>query len=508
MCLVCVIMFLFPGSSISAFSSFGSGNPISPTNSTATTTIFPSSVNYASDRVLVVPTSNYPTVQSAINAARSGDTVIVRPGTYTEQLFINKSIALIGYGEESTSINPPNKLVADALGAYWGVHISNSATVFISGFSFSNLRAIPLAICTTNNAPFCAEIGVDGHARLTLVSSVIHYSFFTNGLWVGFSFSSARAVVSAVDFEIPQSASKNATYYGIYVSGGSSLQLSYSKIVARQTFGGDTDDIFLDSGSTAQIFHSTLMGAAAVYVNPQATADISFNRIITSGLSAFTGAIAGATFAAITIGYGSNVRISYNRIVGEPNVFYGILAYASSSVSDPTVALISHNTLSNFLCKDSVGRPEGFCGPDELKFQNQFIGIYVIPEDFACGCGPYPQTTPNKISITQNFIFHSDVGISLQAVENCCVVSQNVIFMSTDFGVQADEGNYTFSNNIIVGAKYGINVVGGFFSLIGLPSSSATVVSVDNIIRGASKGQSYILAVPPYTARVVYKSSG
>ena len=58
----------------------------------------------AAPRVLTVPT-NYSTIQSAINAANAGDTVQVLAGNYTEQLFLDKSITLVGAGAASTFID-------------------------------------------------------------------------------------------------------------------------------------------------------------------------------------------------------------------------------------------------------------------------------------------------------------------------------------------------------------------------------------------------------------------
>lgn len=52
--------------------------------------------------------ASYNTIQAAINAAPAGSTIFVCPGTYTEQLSIDKSLTLSGAGAATTTIKAPS----------------------------------------------------------------------------------------------------------------------------------------------------------------------------------------------------------------------------------------------------------------------------------------------------------------------------------------------------------------------------------------------------------------
>jgi nitrous oxidase accessory protein len=48
---------------------------------------------------------DYETIQKAINAANPGDTIFIAPGTYSENVLVNKTVSLVGEDQNSTVIN-------------------------------------------------------------------------------------------------------------------------------------------------------------------------------------------------------------------------------------------------------------------------------------------------------------------------------------------------------------------------------------------------------------------
>jgi hypothetical protein len=99
----------------------------------------------AAPPVLHVP-GQYATIQSAIDAAPTGATIVVAPGIYTEQVSITKSVSLRGAGASATIIQAPQTLVPQpnvvvdpALGIGQEmsglVVVGNHADVAISGVS-------------------------------------------------------------------------------------------------------------------------------------------------------------------------------------------------------------------------------------------------------------------------------------------------------------------------------------------------------------------------------------
>jgi parallel beta-helix repeat protein len=97
----------------------------------------------ASPTIIKVP-QDYPTIQEAINQANPGDTIQVSSGTYHENIFINKTLTLIGEDKNNTIIIGP--------GCGSTVIQANLTTVNISGFTIQNgTNGIWLEECNSSN---------------------------------------------------------------------------------------------------------------------------------------------------------------------------------------------------------------------------------------------------------------------------------------------------------------------------------------------------------------------
>jgi len=89
-------------------------------------------------KVIEVP-GDYSTIQAAVNAAKPGDTVQVRPGTYNETILLNKAVTLTA--EVIDQANPiNNRTVIDGTGNQQTILIPNGlkATPIIRGFIIQN----------------------------------------------------------------------------------------------------------------------------------------------------------------------------------------------------------------------------------------------------------------------------------------------------------------------------------------------------------------------------------
>ncbi len=414
------------------------------------------------DPTLKVP-SQFPTIQSAINAATSGDTILVAPGTYVEQLTIDKSVTITGSGIGTTIVQSPAVLAPDAFGNPWTIELGNAATVTLSGFTLlvtlQCIISMPAA-----HAPILfagGGIGVGGSAILNLSSAAVTTAggtegakcrgpspgtagFLSFGTGVDFGLDTVTGSPPANEL-IGTGTISGATISGFGFGGddvaiggladspaGSSALLTHDQMATSLDFNFNTD--FSGGGA----------GGAAIRARPGNSASVVDNLIM-----------AGPFGVAIEV-IGSSASITSNTITGSTSTTseFAVVLFDSS-------ATISFNQITNFECEfNATFMAQGLCGPNFAK-QIGIFGIFDIL--------PAPGT-----SIEHNMVSHTDTGIGL--VGNCvvgCVVTDNELIDNVDYGLTGVNGNITFLRNLVVGGLYGV---------ASIAFSVSTAVTLSNVL--------------------------
>jgi nitrous oxidase accessory protein NosD len=130
---------------------------------------------------LVVPTQ-FPTIQQAVNAARAGDTVQLRAGTYAEQVIIPNSLTLIGAGAGVSTIQAPPVLIPDAFGSTAIVEVNKGAKVTMSGLTVAGPGYSSCGVASLNEGILVADGATLGlsysavrHVHDAAIASCGHY---------------------------------------------------------------------------------------------------------------------------------------------------------------------------------------------------------------------------------------------------------------------------------------------------------------------------------------------
>ena len=424
-------------------------------------------------RVLKVP-SQYLTIQAAINAAHPCDTILIAPGTYVDQLMIDKSISVIGSGAGVTTIQGPAVVTPDALGNPWMVELGGAATVNIEGVTVLMtlqciVTPIPATPTTVPEAYAGGAIGVGGSAYLNLQSAIVTTTGATEGAACGGPSPTTAGIMSygdgigfGLDYALgsppPSALLGFGQVVGVTISGfgyngepigigghvdsaaGSSALISHDSISISTDATGYWGDIDVGGSfyaptapASATISNSVLTGSTAVGPN-------DINVYNGSAYIAHNSISVGPDGVGVLALGAVSVTVLHNSIIGPTTDFaYGV------AVGGGATGTISYNTIGQFECAyNSTFVEEGLCGPSYAT-QAQLPGI------FAAGSG--------TVVATHNQIYDTDAGVELVGCSPNCVVQNNVITNSYDYGLAGADGSYSFGPNVIDGGAYGVAAI-------------------------------------------------
>jgi parallel beta-helix repeat protein len=245
---------------------------------------------------------DYTTIQAAIDAASSGDTICVWSGSYSERIVINKAINLIGNSSSNTTINGGYTLDVITVTSDWvnitGFEIINCGSSgfpnFDSGIELYNINNThiykneimncTLGINIVNSDQNIIENNyikpITGWRENILMTNSDYNKISNNSLfnnWYGIRFTqSEHNIVDNNHFE--------QNKYGIYAS------LSNNNHITNNAFLNNTDGIFTQSSAFNSIKNNSIFNGYnnGIYLYNSNNEILSNNTMISCGLNIFT----------------------------------------------------------------------------------------------------------------------------------------------------------------------------------------------------------------------------
>jgi predicted outer membrane repeat protein len=267
-------------------------------------------------RVLLVP-EEYATIQSAVDAAVDGDTILVAPGTYRESiLWTGKAIALLGAGPGVTIVDPSSPGPGGRCLTMTDVPAGGK----VAGFTCQNATAADLDSPSGGGA--LIQGGSPALERMAFVDD--EATFGGGGTWIDGSHVTLTEV-SFVDDGVDLG--EGGIGSGLGITHGSWVE------VVRATFSGNFAEegggIWIDTGSTLTMEGSLFQNDGAKCGGGIRSSD---STVSVSG-SLFTGNVADNTGAAICT-EGGSVTVLDSTFDGNvsdfPVLFAGALTVARS----------------------------------------------------------------------------------------------------------------------------------------------------------------------------------
>jgi parallel beta-helix repeat protein len=444
-------------------------------------------------RTIIVP-DDYSSIQAAINAAGDGDTIFVRDGTYSENVVVNKTLALLGENAQDTIINGSVKTAVaitskgvnitgftiatedecgillysnysivsgnNVTGNYEGIELEGSCEDSISGnYVANNYVGIYLDSSSDNNSASGDNMTSNGYGVWISSSSnnsISENNITTNSYYGVYSTSSSGNGINENNiannyYGIALDSSSNCSSisgnnitnndYGIYFYSSFNDNIVGNNITANEPFG-----IFLDYSSKNSMRENNIVNNYdGIWLEFSSNNSISENKILISQL-----AVSG-------LGIWVDSSSNYNGISGNSIINNDHGLYVGSSLGNEIYHNNFINNTSQVYSYQSISAwDDGY--PSGGNYWSDYTGVDVKSGPYqnltgsdGIGDTPYVIDANNtdNYPLMEPFPLFHDV-----AVTN--VTSKTVVFQGYNLNINvtaADLGNYTETFNVTVYAN-------------------------------------------------------
>lgn len=445
-----------------------------------------------------VANGTHSTISAALTAASSGDTIFIRPGTYTENLTLKAGVNLVAWEPDgfSANVNIVGNCTHNTAGFIMcsGIRFTtnNAAAITVSGSVASKIRLINCYISAANStAIIYSSSSVDssiqifyceGNTGTTGVGIYTHtaagqlsfaYSLFTNtGGSSTASDTTGGVVITYTSFSQPLSSSSAGAYNISYANlNSSSLNVTAFTTAGTGTNFAEYSDFVSGTASAISIGAGTTLNI----INSITVNSSNANAITGAGLFQ-----SGLVIVPSGASYGNNVT-SQTRVPGSAFELIQI-QNASASASLTFSVLNKYNNLK--LVWNNVIPASGGGQAMRLRY-NQGAGVvttgYSTSGVFAnTSGGPTVPTT-----VTTFAILGGSLGNGAPACSGSCLIGNPQYLLTTGVTFLTNTANDQGSNGIgAYGGTFGNtaaitaleitmasgNIAQGNFSLYGIPS--------------------------------------
>jgi len=253
---------------------------------------------------------NQTTIQAAINAAVSGETVFIYPGTYTENLALKSGVNLTAYGSDNTSVIINGKMTYSSAGivTIYGIELRTNSDYFLE-VTGSATSAVILKNCNLNCLNNTGISFTSSNAGAGITIQYCGGNLATSGIKLFDSSSPSAIIINYSDIENTGNSVTAST-----ISAGL-ISITNSRIVFPITTSGTSDiqaqgcDFLHPTSSFTNLTHGSTGGNSYTF-------RCHFNSSSSSAVSISAG-------ASLVMGLCTVTSTNVNAITGAGSLYNG-----------------------------------------------------------------------------------------------------------------------------------------------------------------------------------------